>query len=146
MPPSKVTPVSPPVDYMPAEGWLDLAACRGAATSTFFPWQGEPTAPAKAVCASCPVAVDCLVTALDNVEKHGIFGGMSERERRAMRQTWPRRACRYCHKPIPHTPASGVSRPVCDKCAAQVTADDDMRAAQALLRLGLWNMTPREVA
>ena len=53
--------------------WVDHAACTGA-TEVFFTERGEPTAAAKAVCAGCPVP-----------ERFGVWGGTSERERRAMR-------------------------------------------------------------
>jgi hypothetical protein len=52
----------------------------------FHPNRGEDTAAAKAVCAECLVRVECLEYALANAEKFGIWGGTSERERRAMRR------------------------------------------------------------
>jgi WhiB family redox-sensing transcriptional regulator len=55
--------------------WLDDAACRGMDAELFFPGRGEPSAAAKAVCRPCPVRFDCLSYALNNGEKHGIWGG-----------------------------------------------------------------------
>lgn len=66
--------------------WRARAACRGADTNLFFPERGESTAAAKAVCAGCPVASECLDYALDTLEHHGIWGGLSERERRKVRR------------------------------------------------------------
>jgi WhiB family redox-sensing transcriptional regulator len=69
--------------------WLDDAACRGMDAELFFPGRGEPSAAAKAVCRPCPVRFDCLSYALNNGEKHGIWGGLSERERRRLRRRIP---------------------------------------------------------
>jgi len=77
----------------------NLAACRGLDPHLFFPDRGASVAEAKAVCASCPVRAECLEFALINVEKFGIFGGTSERERRRLRrergisETRPRPPC-----------------------------------------------------
>lgn len=65
--------------------WMQHGACRELDSDIFFPQRGEPTAPAKAICATCPVRTECLNFALDNFEKCGIWGGMSERERRKLR-------------------------------------------------------------
>ncbi|MGD0748145.1 MAG: WhiB family transcriptional regulator [Acidimicrobiales bacterium] len=70
----------------PRPGWQRWAACRGADPELFFPTQGEPTAPAKAVCGTCLVRLDCLEYALGIREKTGIWGGKSERERRLIRR------------------------------------------------------------
>lgn len=51
----------------------------------FFPERGESTAPARALCADCPAKKGCLDYAVATGEKHGIWGGRSERERRRMR-------------------------------------------------------------
>lgn len=66
--------------------WRDLAACAGSHADLFFPTRGEATGPAKAVCASCPVSEQCLADALAHGEKFGVWGGRSERERRAIRR------------------------------------------------------------
>ena len=69
--------------------WQTAGACRTGnpeMTRLFFPQRGESTRPAKAVCRTCPVMEQCREHALVNNEKHGIWGGMSERERRAERK------------------------------------------------------------
>ena len=68
------------------EPWTARAACRGVGADVFFTEPGEATRPAKAVCAECPVREECLDYALRNGERHGVWGGTSERERRWMRR------------------------------------------------------------
>jgi len=65
------------------EGLLQLP--RGG-SGLFFPERGASTREAKEVCRSCVVQNDCLEYALQNGEKFGIWGGMSERERRRIRR------------------------------------------------------------
>lgn len=72
------------------EGWQDQAACTGMGNDLFFPERGDPnadTAAAKAVCAGCPVRQECADYALTNRLTFGIWGGLSERERRRLRST-----------------------------------------------------------
>ena len=52
----------------------------------FFPERGASTREAKEVCRGCVVREDCLEYALANGEKFGIWGGLSERERRKIRR------------------------------------------------------------
>ena len=66
--------------------WQDQAACLGIDPDLFFPERGASTREAKGICASCSVKVDCLEYALANSEKFGIWGGLSERERRRIRR------------------------------------------------------------
>lgn len=66
--------------------WQDYANCRGADADLFFPERGASTRKAKAICHACEVRNECLDYALDNGEKFGIWGGMSERERRRVRR------------------------------------------------------------
>jgi WhiB family transcriptional regulator, redox-sensing transcriptional regulator len=67
-------------------GWLARAKCMGVDPDLFFPERGASTREAKEVCRGCVVRDDCLEYALDNGEKFGIWGGMSERERRRLRR------------------------------------------------------------
>lgn len=66
--------------------WQDYGNCRGADADLFFPERGASTRRAKAICDSCEVRDRCLDYALDNGEKFGIWGGLSERERRRVRR------------------------------------------------------------
>lgn len=53
----------------------------------FFPERGEDARPAKAVCDGCLVRAECLQTALDFGGEDGIWGGLSGRQRRQLRQS-----------------------------------------------------------
>lgn len=72
--------------------WADRAACEGQPGSMFFPGPGDSNAPAKAVCARCPVRADCLEFAVATSQHHGIWGGLSERERERLRRARRRAA------------------------------------------------------
>lgn len=75
-----------PVASEPAENWQDRANCLGVDPDLFFPERGASTREAKEVCRGCVVQSDCLEFALQNGEKFGIWGGLSERERRRIRR------------------------------------------------------------
>jgi WhiB family redox-sensing transcriptional regulator len=66
--------------------WQRNANCMGVDPDLFFPERGASTREAKEVCRGCVVQEDCLEYALANGEKFGIWGGMSERERRRIRR------------------------------------------------------------
>ena len=75
---------APPVVLLWAD-WRDRAACRGAELHVFFPGRGEPAEPARRICARCPVREPCLDYAISHGIVHGIWGGLAERDRRALR-------------------------------------------------------------
>ena len=56
----------------------------------FFPERGESAGPARQVCAACPVRQPCLDYAITNRITHGVWGGLTERERRALQSRWVR--------------------------------------------------------
>jgi WhiB family redox-sensing transcriptional regulator len=66
--------------------WQERANCLGVDPDLFFPERGASTKEAKAVCRGCEVRVECLEYALSHGEKFGIWGGLSERERRRVRR------------------------------------------------------------
>jgi WhiB family redox-sensing transcriptional regulator len=70
----------------PDTRWLGQGNCLGVNPDLFYPGVGEPTDEAKAVCAGCVVRDRCLEHALATGEKHGIWGGTSENERRRIRR------------------------------------------------------------
>ena len=78
---------SPWTDLSPAgdASWRLEALCAETDPEAFFPEKGGSTREAKRVCASCPVRMECLEFALGNDERFGIWGGLSERERRRLR-------------------------------------------------------------
>ncbi len=67
--------------------WQAKANCMGVDPDLFFPERGDSTREAKEVCRGCVVRGDCLEHALANGEKFGIWGGLSERERRRVRRS-----------------------------------------------------------
>ena len=67
-------------------GWQADALCAQTDPEAFFPEKGGSTRDAKKVCAACNVRSQCLEYALANDERFGIWGGLSERERRRLRK------------------------------------------------------------
>jgi WhiB family transcriptional regulator, redox-sensing transcriptional regulator len=67
-------------------GWQADALCAQTDPEAFFPEKGGSTRDAKKVCGACNVRAECLEYALANDERFGIWGGMSERERRRLRK------------------------------------------------------------
>lgn len=85
----------------PEWSWRYSAKCSGQDTEIFFPPRNKtlykPIADkAKAICygkdgySECPVRKECLLDALGRDEEHGIWGGMSHRERNALLRKWER--------------------------------------------------------
>lgn len=68
------------------DNFIKYGNCLGVDTDLFFPERGASTKEAKGVCQGCVVREDCLEYALSNGEKFGIWGGLSERERRRIRR------------------------------------------------------------
>jgi WhiB family redox-sensing transcriptional regulator len=66
--------------------WEDFANCLGSDPYLFFPMRGESACEAKEACRGCVVREECLEHALSVPEKFGIWGGLSERERRRIRR------------------------------------------------------------
>lgn len=66
--------------------WQQHALCAQTDPEAFFPEKGGSTREAKTVCQSCSVREECLEYALANDERFGIWGGLSERERRRLRR------------------------------------------------------------
>lgn len=67
-------------------GWQDRSLCSQTDPDAFFPEKGGSTREAKRVCRSCEVRAECLEYALENDERFGIWGGLSERERRRLKR------------------------------------------------------------
>lgn len=67
--------------------WRDEGLCAQTDPDAFYPDKGQSPKQAKKVCAGCPVQALCLAYALTHDERYGIWGGLSERERRAMKKT-----------------------------------------------------------
>ena len=92
--PMTVTPITASLSALTAaqrsnpdgRRWQEQANCLGVDPDLFFPERGASTREAKEVCRGCVVRLDCLEYALVNGEKFGIWGGLSERERRRLRR------------------------------------------------------------
>ncbi len=74
----------------PRPAWMSSAACSRGGTDAFFPRRGEPTGPGRAVCSTCVVQAECLAYAMAHEDLAGVWGGTTERERRAMRASGER--------------------------------------------------------
>ena len=70
------------------DDWASAAACRGSEPDELFV-RGADQHRAKQVCTVCPVRTECLAEALDNEIEWGVWGGMTERERRALLRRRP---------------------------------------------------------
>ena len=66
--------------------WQERALCAQTDPEAFFPEKGGSTREAKRVCMSCDVRGECLEYALAHDERFGIWGGLSERERRRLKR------------------------------------------------------------
>lgn len=81
--------------------WWSVAACRDAEPELFFPISATAASSglvkrAKLICASCPVRPACLSYALDHRQEQGIWGGLTEEERRRI----PRRRLQFSGRDV----------------------------------------------
>ena len=102
--------------------WAGSVRCAGTDPDALFV-QGKAQRAAKTVCQGCPVVAECLADALDNRTEFGVWGGMTERERRALLRrrpdvrSWtelsrtPRSAPRKGDRLTCHTTSSRRGRP-----------------------------------
>lgn len=74
-------------DLIPeAAEWEDKALCAQTDPEAFFPDRGGSPRAAKRVCQQCEVRTECLTAALVRDERHGVWGGLTETERRRFQQ------------------------------------------------------------
>ena len=106
-PPRHRTPALP---VSALDGWRYRAACRGADLQTFFPGRGQSAEPARQICAGCPVRQPCLDYALSHGITHGIWGGLTERDRRPLRVHHTLAARRQRDEAIAAAAAAGSTR------------------------------------
>lgn len=78
--------VSMSMEPFKPEPWTRDALCAETDPEAFFPEKGGSTRDAKKICAACDVVADCLEYALEHDERFGIWGALSERERRKLRR------------------------------------------------------------
>jgi WhiB family transcriptional regulator, redox-sensing transcriptional regulator len=68
------------------QSWQERALCAQTDPEAFFPEKGGSTREAKKVCTTCDVKQECLEYTLMHDERFGIWGGLSERERRRLKK------------------------------------------------------------
>lgn len=71
-----------------SENWVMQGLCRDGDPDQLFV-QGAAQNSAKLICRGCPVRTECLADALDNRVEFGVWGGMTERERRSLLRRRP---------------------------------------------------------
>jgi WhiB family transcriptional regulator, redox-sensing transcriptional regulator len=79
-------PFEPELEEIPTDQWQDRALCAQTDPEAFFPEKGGSTREAKKICLGCEVRHECLEYALAHDERFGIWGGLSERERRRLKR------------------------------------------------------------
>lgn len=82
----RTDPVIEPVGEEWDDLWQERALCAQTDPEAFFPEKGGSTREAKRICSGCEVKDACLEYALANDERFGIWGGLSERERRRLKR------------------------------------------------------------
>lgn len=121
-------------EALPALGaWAAEGACRDQNPALFFPERttqaGAEYDAARAVCASCPALEPCRAYGLEN-DPPGMWGGLSERDRRRIRResrprpvpvvaSGPQPRCPGCRWPTTGIPVSGGLRRECPRCGAR---------------------------
>jgi WhiB family redox-sensing transcriptional regulator len=103
--------------------WTTAAACSGSDPDSLFV-QGAAQNRAKAICMGCPVRTECLADSLDNRIEFGVWGGMTERERRALLRRRPhvtswRRLLETAREEYDHL-AGGALPDFVDRAAAEL--------------------------
>jgi WhiB family redox-sensing transcriptional regulator len=73
-----------PEDPSPPDMWQDRAACFGIEPDVFFPTSEEEAGPALAYCTACGIRETCLAWALKNGARYGVWGGLTEQQRRRL--------------------------------------------------------------
>lgn len=99
-------------------GWQQHGLCRGADPNMWFIGRTDSPKPARDTCARCPVKDPCLKYAMDHNEKYGIWGGLTERQRRRLRT----------HHVYPHgTTGAFRNGCSCDRCKTAWRAHQNAR-------------------
>ena len=73
------------------EGWRRRGVCNGMDPATFYPESGESPKDAQRVCSTCPLKKTCLLESLRTQEHYGVWGGLTERERRKLQRALGRK-------------------------------------------------------
>ncbi|MDO5024978.1 MAG: WhiB family transcriptional regulator [Trueperella sp.] len=70
--------------FTAGRSWMEDALCAQTDPDIFYPEKGGSTAPATSICKNCSVRAECLEYAVSNDIRHGIWGGMSDNDRKRM--------------------------------------------------------------
>ncbi|WP_030560772.1 WhiB family transcriptional regulator [Streptomyces aureocirculatus] len=70
----------------PELAWREQALCAQTGPDFFFPEPGSSVREAKRICRLCAMRPACLAYAIDNDERFGVWGGLSEKERQSLRR------------------------------------------------------------
>jgi len=73
-----------PPNPSPPDVWQDRAACFGIDPDLFFPVSEDEAGPALTFCGSCRIREECLAWAIKNGERYGVWGGLTEQQRRRL--------------------------------------------------------------
>lgn len=73
-----------PIPITEERPWVVFSACRDKEPGIFFPEDRKAADEALAICATCPVRVDCLEYAVEADIRYGVWGGLTERQRRRL--------------------------------------------------------------
>ena len=98
--------------------WMGDALCAEVDPEVWFQDAGGSVREAKAVCAKCTVTAECLDAALANNERYGIFGGLTERQRRRLRRP---KQCPVCDQPVPPDSRGRPTRTYCSPECQKLT-------------------------
>ena len=105
----------PTIKWTP-QPWRERAACKQLPIDLFFVSVGDDVTFAKSICNGCPVRRECLVWACKEQISHGIFGGLSPRERRNFRKgivNWE-----ICGTPAGVRAHDDKQEPLCPACTS----------------------------
>lgn len=76
-------------DMAAGTSWMSRGRCAETDPEAFFPERDQSCAEAQAVCRRCPVRARCLDYALDTGQPYGVWGGLTELERRRLKRRQP---------------------------------------------------------
>ena len=84
--PRRIAIVEPTPSVASIGDWSEAGLCAQTDPDAFFPEKGSSTRDSKRICAACPVLTECREYALDVQPSFGVWGGLSERERRRLQR------------------------------------------------------------
>lgn len=119
--------VVPPAGTDNPFSWMDLGSCVGEDQDLWFPTEKSNAKTAKQICAACPVRLECLEYAVSANERYGVWGGLSYKERQAIRSY--RRRAELAAVPGAIRPVPGAV-----PCASRGLAAPSPQSGQATLR------------